>query len=360
MRVVALSPATGERKGLQGVGHARIGDREVGLGLVALSQPAFDPHDPALAGKVLVQVEAFSCNYRDKAICLNTHALLDAEKGPLVGFFGSEFAGIVVACGEGVTLSCGDRIVPDATYPFRDVPVVPGGIVTNRASRGWLVLDEAQLIRVPETMSPVVAAAFSLGAQTAQSMVRRSGVGPGDPVLVTSGRSNTSLFLARSLLALGARVHVSSSASGSADLLRELGDGVTYVPASETVSGHLPPMTAVFDPFFDLHVAWAVNLLDFGGRYVTCGLQGQHPAFALDGPEPALREVLGTTIVRNLSLIGNCIGGRADLERGLALHADGLLDVTVDSVWRPADAVGFVERTFTDRARLGKVVLDYR
>ena len=36
----------------------------------------------------------------------------------------------------------------------------------------------------------------------------------------------------------------------------------------------------VFDPYFDLHLEKAVNQMETGGRYITCGYKNQHPDFS--------------------------------------------------------------------------------
>ncbi len=69
--------------------------------------------------------------------------------------------------------------------------------------------------------------------------------------------------------------------------------------------------------------------------------------------------MLTTAIVRNLSIMGNCIGQRGDLQDALALHARGVFDPVLDSTWDLDGGVSFVERSFADRGRLGKVVMTY-
>lgn len=358
MLTLALSPVTEPRRGIKPLGAATVGRVDLPLARVAVGRPPFDPAGDG-RGLCLVQVEAFSCNFRDRAISITSHEQLAQGRGR-VAFLGSEFFGRVVEVGDDVTgVRVGDRVIPDATYPVRSVPGAAPGIVTNHASRGWLVLHPDQVVAVPDTMGPREGAAFSLGAQTACSMVRRTAVGPGDRALVLSGRSNTSLFIARRLLAAGVDVHVASRGPWDAEAAGVLA-GATFI---DTLTDPWPDLArsfdAVFDPFFDLHLGRAVDTLDFGGRYITCGLQGQHRAFAEEATPPGLGEVLTTAIVRNLSLMGNCIGQRRDLLDALDLHEQGVFDPVIDSTWDLGDGVGFVERSFADSGRLGKVVMTY-
>lgn len=366
MNVLGLTRDGIDKPGVAPLGTATIGTIDVPLCAVGAAAPRFDTDDAANARRVLVRIEAVSANFRDKGICLMTAEQLAGGNGGFVGFFGSEFCGRVVATGPEVTdLAVGDRVIADATYPRREDGEVPPGIVTNVASRGWLVVDERQLLAVPATMSSVEAAAFSLGAQTAQSMVRRTEVRPGERVLVMSGRSNTSLFLTHLAVAAGARVTVTSHGGWSAEQRATLPDGVELREGSawmddDAIGLGRGDFDVVLDPFFDLNLRRAVRVLDIGGRYATCGFQAQHESFASDDADSeGLGEIMTTALIKNLALIGNCIGLRADLEHALAVHAEGKLPVRIDSVWRPADGVRFVERTFTDPDRFGKVVLSY-
>ena len=79
------------------------------------------------------------------------------------------------------------------SYPAEQ-PGLAGGLPGNNLSRELEIIPAAKLARIPETMSDVEASAFSIGAQTTFSMVRKLGISAGSAVLVTGGRSNTSLF----------------------------------------------------------------------------------------------------------------------------------------------------------------------
>lgn len=68
---------------------------------------------------------------------------------------------------------------------------------------------------------------------------------------------------------------------------------------------------------------------------------------------------MGHALIQNLSLIGNCLGTRSDLERASVDYADRRLACTVDSVFTDDDTLPFLDRTFNDRERFGKVVFRY-
>lgn len=359
MLTLAICNAPAPRRGIEPLGVAAIPGARLPLARVSVARPYFDASAGDTRSQCLLRVEAFSCNYRDRAIAIFGNEQVTQGNGT-VSFLGSEFSARVEAVGDDVCgIRVGDRVMPDATYPLRVSPAVQGGVVTNQASRGWLVLHPDQVIRVPEGMDPVVAAAFSLGAQTACSMVRRANVKAGGRALVLSGRSNTSLFVAQRLLHDGVAVTVASRGECTPEHRRLL-PGATFLDVESVTWKELRGrFDAVFDPFFDLHVGQVLEALDYGGHYVTCGLQAQHDSFA-QSPEPAtVNQLLTTAIVRNLVLVGNCIGQRKDLEEAVALFACGGFRIPVDSVWGVADARTFIERSFANRGRLGKVVMAY-
>jgi NADPH:quinone reductase-like Zn-dependent oxidoreductase len=346
--------------------------------LVHVADPEFDPEIQRT--DVLVRVRAFSCNYRDAALILAAQAAAPDD----FYVIGSELAGHVLAVGADVDeLAIGDRVMVDAGYGPGGRE--PWGLPTNHASRELQVLPASKLLVVPEPMDPATATAIAVGGQTTAAMVRRSCVGPGDAVLVTAGRSATSLFLVPQLADRGCDVTViTGSHDGSVhDRLRGL--GATNVVALERpkpvdAAGHRPPsarasagaselgsiakvhrgFAAVFDPFLDVHLPLAVKVLGMGGRIVSCGVQrAGNPSAVGDGD--ALGAVLAMLVWKQATIIGNCLGTTADLRTAIDLWADGRLPVVIDSIVDegPGQVRAFLDRTFTAPDRLGKVVFRY-
>jgi NADPH:quinone reductase-like Zn-dependent oxidoreductase len=350
------------------VGVVRLNGRDVRFARVPVDEPRFDPTAPEHARHALVRVAAFSLNFRDKAYCAEMSRVCGPRSFLPVG---SEFAGEVVAVGAGVTsVRPGDRVVGDYSYPTRSSAPggegVRGGVPTNHASRGLLVLPEASLFPVPAAMPVEVAAAFALNAQTAYSMVRKLAVGPGDTVLVTAARSSASLFSLSALRAAGVRTVAVTTSAGDADRIRAAGaDEVVTAAAAGDLASH-PELArfahpqrgfaGVVDPFWDVYLSRVVPLLRSGGRYVTCGVLHQGG----DPPPPAdLTGTMNEVMLHNRTVIGNCLGERDDLARAVADYAAGRLAVPIDRVYTGDDAARFVDRTFNDPARFGKVVFRY-
>jgi NADPH:quinone reductase-like Zn-dependent oxidoreductase len=326
---------------------------------------------------VLVRVRALSCNYRDKGLFRLTQRIPANRFTPV----GSEFMAEVVDVGHDVTaFRPGDRVLPDHHYTGGGVgdAGVREGVITNQASRAYHVLPERKLRVVPDGMPDEVAASFSLNAQTAYSMARKLAPRPGANVLVTSATANCSLFVIGLLSRRGANVFACTTSPRAAPRLAELGASTVTAVDRASASGALGEAVlrtakqiggfdGVIDPFFDLHALVAVEALRPFGTYVTCGLVGQHatPRGADSRPDQAGvgaidgGTLLQTAILKNLTLVGNCIGVREDLDAALADYAAGRLASVVDSVY-DGDAVRpFFERTFNDPARFGKVVFRY-
>ncbi|HYH82606.1 MAG TPA: zinc-binding alcohol dehydrogenase family protein [Longimicrobium sp.] len=352
--------------------HVRIDGAVVGCGVVPAAEPAFRAASPDDGGRVLVEVRAFSCNYRDKTFCRAISAL-DAGRFSTVG---SEFMGVVREVGHAVsTLRPGDRVITNQHYEgvTRGADGVRHGVVSNQASRRWHVLPEQKLRRIPDRMSDEVGGGFGLNAQTAYSMIRRAGLAPGARVLVTSATSNTSLALIGGLLARGLEVYAATTSPGWVPRLRETGvrdvlaapraeGGFRCGDAADRFARAVGGFDCVMDPFFDLHLEKALQLMNPFGTYVTCGLFGQNPDAARDSGTDApmdVRPVLQSAIARNLSIVGNCIGLAGDLDQAIADFESGALRPLVDRSYGGDDAAGFLERTYNDPQRFGKVVFHY-
>ncbi len=339
--------------------------------IVQTPEPAFDPGDPAHARSVLVRVTAFSCNYRDKGF------ILRLQRQPSRHFFaiGSEFTGTVLAVGPGVeTLEPGDRVIAQNHFTGGGVDDdgVAEGLPTNQASKEFHVLHENKLIRIPERMPDEVAAGFSIGAQTAYSMVRKVAPHPGAKVLVTSATSNTSLYAIAALRMHDVQVYAATTSRAFDDRLRAAGaDHVVHLGAggesfrdSEQVTAlaqEIGWFDCVVDPYFDLHLEKAVTVLAPFGRYTTCGLLAQNPTVASRAGIRRMNAeaIMVQVMIKNLVILGNCIGLREDLQQAVSDYERGAVECVVDSVFSGTDTAGFLDRTYNDRTRFGKVVFRY-
>jgi NADPH:quinone reductase-like Zn-dependent oxidoreductase len=364
MRGLAVGPAELlQRHGAQPQ-RTTVQDTTLWCGQVVSPPPAFDPAASAQEHRALVRVRAFSCNFRDRYLILK--ALADLPDGrPFT--VGSEFAGDVVATGSKVTrVRAGDRVMADNLWPYDPPAGWRPGVPTNHASWEYLVVHEEHLARIPEGMDYVQAAAFSIGGQTAYSMVGKLGLSAGDHALVTAGTSNTSQFCIAALRARNVHTYVATSSERFKGAFEEMGVSAVFTvdPSARTWLDHavmvgmasrLGGFHGVIDPFCDTHLAKVLPFLRQGGRYVTCGMSDVEPGTG--GAD--LRTGLAIAIFRNLHIIGNCSGQREHLDEAIRDYTAGRLPVRIDSVFRGDAAAPFVDRTFNARDRFGKVVFSY-
>jgi NADPH:quinone reductase-like Zn-dependent oxidoreductase len=343
----------------------------VRCGLLYTDDISFDPHSPENAARVLVKIKAFSCNYRDKALILNTATQAPPNRFNVIG---SEFVGEVVAVGLAVTeLQAGDRVIGNNAYPDSGVPDVPAGLPSNHSAKEYRIFHAAKLIKIPPEMPDEVAAAFSIGAQTTYSMLRKLQITPGANVLVTAAKSNTSMFAIQALKQYDVNLYVTSTsrrfeaellALGVKQLIQIQPDADDWIDPQvvQDIQTEIEGFDCIFDPFFDLHIGRLIPALKPGGRYITCGLYEQYSEFTKQPFEYkglGVKDLMLSVMINNLQIIGNCIGLKTDLEAAIADYAAGKFEVLIDSVFTARQVAEFFERTFNDPHRLGKVVYRY-
>jgi NADPH:quinone reductase-like Zn-dependent oxidoreductase len=222
-------------------------------------------------------------------------------------------------------------------------------------------------------MPDEVAAAFPIGAQTAYSMIRKLDLQEGANVLVTAAKSNTSLFAINALRSYPIHVYATTTSMAFEDELRALGvrELIQIDPGLKHFLEHdrlrelcqkTGGFDAVIDPFFDLHLGKVAPVMGFNARYVTCGMYDQYSKLIGEDFQPTglnSTHIMSLAMIRNLQIIGNCIGLRSDLARALQEYAAGDLQVVIDSVHHQCDIGAFFDRTYNARDRFGKVVLQY-
>lgn len=349
----------------------------VTTGLLETTDTAFNGALPANRDKVLVRKKAFSCNYRDKTILLTAKQRIDtlATSNQLKYYtLGSEFAGEVVAVGDAVTsFQVGDRVIGNGNYPYSGHEDVRPGLPTNHGSKELEVFHFAKLMRIPDRMPYEVAASFPIGGQTTYSMIRKLQLQKGEKVLVTAATSNTSLFAINALRNLPVKVYALTTRTEFVDRLREMGAEEVFVIKRGLTSLYEDPtirkfvneeglFNAVIDPFFDIYLRQVIDVMDIHGRYTTCGMYGQAHASDKDViaklPKDMIH-IMSLVMIKNIQLIGNCIGKTDDLERSLQEYAEGKLEVVIDSVFQNGEVSEFFERSFNAPDRFGKVVYKY-
>ena len=328
------------------------------------------PQDDGLGDEmVLVKKTAFSVNYRDKALCIDFLEKLKDNPSKVNHYpIGSEFAGVVERVGSNVkNLRPGDRVMPNHEYPLASCEEVAPGIPSNHSSFEYQPFHYCKLTKIPDNMEDEVAAGFSLNAQTAYSMIRRTGVGKEDNVLVTSATSNASLFTISALLSQGIPVSVITTTLSACRTFQEIGVKKVYYydtakdfdDPSQDWAKDEATFDVVFDPLHDIYLLKILLNINSNGRYVTCGTYNQFGSSSEQEVDADISSVVGHLITRNISLVGNCLGTTQDLEDAIADYASGKLRVFIDSVHNENSVSEFLERSFNSKERFGKVVFSY-
>lgn len=347
---------------------------DVFCGLIHTRDIDFDAKAPENRCNVFVKKRAFSCNYRDKSLILKAAVKAPDDRLYTVG---SDFVGEVVDLGTEVTgLQVGDRVIANNSYPDDSrIDGVRPGIPSNQSSKEYQIFHHAKLLKIPPEISDEVAATFSIGAQTAYSMIRKLDIKPGANVLVTAAKSNTSLFTINALKHYDVNVYATSTSLKFEKELQELGvkrliqinpdqdQWLTY-PAMIATWREIGGFDCIIDPFFDLHIGKVIPLLvpSAGGKYITCGLYDQYSQFT--GKEfqyhgISFSQLLTLMMLNNIQLIGNCLGTTADLQRAVQDCASGQFHVVIDSVFRGEQIKDFFDRTYNAKDRFGKVIYHY-
>lgn len=339
-----------------------IDGEEVTVALLDASDSNFDSFFDSHS--VLVRVKAFSCNFRDRGFLHLFHEQCKNLSGNQKYFFspiGSEFVGEIVKVGENVSeFKVGERVMPDHSYPHkRDGKF--GGVVTNFASQRLQMFSDSALIKVPENMSDDEAAIFSLAAQTAHSMVRRATLKQGDNVLVTSMSSNTSIASLEALKKHDVNVYaMSSKADEMSHLAAEFNIQKVFFP-DEMIADNkqIPAFDVVLDPFVDLNIKRIFPHLNYNARYLFCGVCQQYHSYApLENIDFETMQLYGECIVKNISLMGNCLGNTDDLQMTIEDYEKGKYKTHIDSVFTGKKILDFFKKSFIED-RFGKVVYRY-
>ena len=344
----------------------------VNCGIVATRPPAFESGEKDRK-RALVNVRAFSCNYRDQALILTA-----SRKGPENSFYtiGSDFVGEVMAVGEDVEgFAVGDKVIGDYSYigaQFVETPYRQG-VTTNHSSTEYQAFEVNKIVKVPSEMPNEVAGAFSVNAQTAYSILRKLEINDGDNVLVTAARSHTSMFAINGLRKYRTNVYALTTSNGYEEQFARL--GVKEILQADSRLNHLAEdprvlevarsiggFDHVIDPFYDVYLPKVVYVMAPGGKYISCGFWSQYHHLTdekVADPNLRLHQALSYSIVNNLRILFNCLGDTNDLRNAIDDYAAGDLNVVIDSVHTGNEVGAFLTRAYMAPDRFGKVVYEY-
>ena len=312
--------------------------------VLELREESLEVREPG-HGEVRVAVEAAGLNRAD---CLQRRGVYPAPAGVPSDVPGLEYAGVVEACGEGVSeWSPGDRVM---------------GIVGGGSMAEHLVVHARECLAVPEGMSSADAAAIPEAFMTAYDAFLQGELSRGDRVLVHavgSGIGTAAIQLAR---IFGATSIGTSRTADKLERCLELGldhavdtsEGKDFVDALRKLGG----AHVVLDTIGAKYLASNLKASAPGARIVTIGLLGGVRA-ELD---------LGLLLARRISLRGSVLRSRPLEEKielaqrfgreVLPFFAKGMLKPIVSEVMPMAQVVDAHTRMEAGDT-FGKIVLHW-
>jgi NADPH2:quinone reductase len=303
---------------------------------------------PLEAGEIRIAVRAASVNYPDVLV---TRGQYQARAEPPF-VVGSECAGEVTELGPGVTgFAPGDRVL---------ALVGLGAFATEVIAHP----GQAQVFRIPDSMSWAEATSFNLTYGTAyHGLIRRGGLVAGETVAITGAAGGCGSAAIQVARAAGAST-VIAIAGGAAkcDLARRLGaDVVIDHTVTADYSATVREATAAsgvhvfFDPVGGADIRAALRSLAWGGRYLMVGFAAGIPVVRLN-----------QTILKNISVVGVAYGASAiadpesnarDWAQLFRWYADGKVKPAVGQVYPLARGIEAL-RAVRERHAVGKVVIE--
>jgi len=294
-------------------------------------------------GEVLIDVRATAVNYADALLVAGRY-----QTKPALPFSpGLETAGVVAACGEGVTrFSRGDRVMAVLAY---------GGLAE------MAVAPEAETFLIPAGMSFDEAGAFPIAYISSHVALRWQGrLEAGETLLVLGAAGGVGLTAVEIGKAMGARVIAGASTAEKLAVARDRGadDLVNY--ATEKLTERVMALTddkgadVCFDPVGgDLFDA-ALSALGWGGRILLVGFVGGVPQIPANRLLVKHRAALGSSLRYFRWHAPDKL--RRSVEELMRWYAEGKLRPLISHRLPLARTVEAI-RLLTDRKAHGKVVV---
>ena len=326
------------------------------LEFVERDRPEPGPH------QVRLQVKASALNHLD----LWVRKGVEGHRFPLPIIPGCDMAGTVEALGEGVQgVALGDRVAVAPGFSCGACASCAAGKqnlcrrygifgeTCDGSNAEYVCVPEANLLRMPESMSFETAASAPLVFLTAWHMVvDRCGIRAGDDVLVHAAGSGVSMAAIQIAKMHGARVFVTAGSDEKLEAARSLGAEVTinyreqdFLKEVRTLTGKRG-LDIIVDHVGGENIQKSVRALAQGGRVVTCG--------ATSGPE--LKSDLRLIFFKNLSILGSTMGGLGEMHDVWGHLCSGRLESIVAETLPLAD-VRRAHELLESRSVFGKVVL---
>ena len=320
-----------------------------------------DAPDPAIGVNwTLVRVRACALNHLDIRVRSGLPGI------PLPHIPGSDIAGEVVRVGEAVTnvrpgekvllqpgVFCGHcaKCLAGNDSQCRQYTLLGQGLDGGCAE--YVAAPAVNAVPIPAGVSYEEAAAFPLVFLTAWHMLfTRARLAPAETVLILGAGSGVGTAAIQLAKTAGARVIATAGSEAKLAKARELGADETIDHSQQKISKEVKRLTKGngVDVVFE-HVGqatWEESLrsLATGGRLVTCGATTGHEG------QIDIRHLF----VKQLSVLGSFMGGKAELFPPLELFSRGIVKPVIDVVM-PLEKCADAHRRMEHREQFGKIVL---
>lgn len=296
------------------------------------------------AGEVLIEIKAASLNFPDLLIVQNKYQ----KKPPLPFVPGSEYAGVVVAVGDGVT----------QLKPGQNVACLSGtgGFGTHTIAAADLCLP------LPDGFSHVDAAAFIMTYATSHhALADRAQLQAGETVLVLGAAGGVGTAAIQIAKTMGARVIAAASSAEKCALCRSIGADASINYSQDNLREAIKTLTdgqgpqVIYDPVGGDLSEPAFRSIAWRGRHLVVGFAA--------GPIPALAWNLA--LLKGASIVGVFWGdfARREPRANAAMmgqlaqwYAQGKIKPVIDRTMPMAELPAAYTR-MGSRGVMGKLVL---
>lgn len=312
-------------------------------------------------GEVLIRVAAAGVNNTDINTRIGWYSKgdNDAEDAawtgtplPLPLIQGADVCGRIVAVGEGIDpVRIGERVLvePSLTEVAGEELETPWyfGSECDGGFAQFTRVAARHAHRVECTLSDAELASFPCSYSTAENLLSRARVGPGDRVLVTGASGGVGSAAIQIATARGASVDAVSSPSKFATM-RDLGAQRVFGRDDDLL---IEPGKDSYDVIIDLvgGPSWPVLLevLKREGRYAVSGAIAGH-SVELD---------LRTLYLKDLRLLGCTVLDEGVFARLVKRIEEGQIRPLVAQTY-PLDAIAEAQEAFQRKTHIGKIVLE--
>lgn len=297
-------------------------------------------------GDVLIKVKAVGLNHLDVFVRRG----MPGFPVPMPFISGGDIAGEIVGLGKDVTgWKVGDRVAVN--------PMTPDGMVGEEVQGGMaemVRIPSTHLVKLPDSMDFVTAAAVPINFGTALRMFRIGQIAAGETMLIIGASGGVGTAAIQLGKQAGATVIAVTRGAEKVEPLKKIGaDHVIdmlkedFSAAAWKLSGK-KGVDVVFN--YTGGDTWVPSLraMKKRARLVTCG------ATAGFDPKTDIRYIW----TRELQILGSNGYTQQDIEQAIKLVGEGGVRPLIDKVL-PAQEAGTAHRLLEERAVTGKVVLTF-